>query len=162
MSNVSWYDGCCSKVVVVFVSVVSPTTTVCGSFVGAVVVVVGGGGASSVVLQSIVSRGIILFSLSLCPGLFRVRLGQDTFRWMTCGSCNESLKQVRYPGTCTDGRIKSYEYTYMYVMYKTGYRYLTYISSIFRYYRCTVCELFSPMVILKKCHNCSVSLFPCA
>ena len=42
----------------VFVSVVSPTTTVCGSFVGAVGGG-GGGGASSVVLQSIVGRGII-------------------------------------------------------------------------------------------------------
>ena len=46
----------------VFVSVVSPTTTVCGSFVGAVVGG-GGGAASSVVLQSIVSLGIILFLL---------------------------------------------------------------------------------------------------
>ena len=37
----------------------------------------------------------------------------------------------------TDGGIKSNEYTHIhvYVMYKTGYRYLTYISSIFRYYR---------------------------
>ena len=68
MSNVSWYDGCCSEEVVDFVSVVSPTTTVGGSFVGAVGGG-GGGGASSVVLQSIVGRGIILFSLSL-PGLF--------------------------------------------------------------------------------------------
>ena len=65
MSNVSWYDGCCREEVVVFVSVVSPTTTVCGSFVGAV----GGGGggaASSVVLQSNVSPGII-FSFFCVP-----------------------------------------------------------------------------------------------
>jgi hypothetical protein len=39
--------------VVVFVSVVSPTTTVCGSFVGAV----GGGGAASSVVLSIVTTG---------------------------------------------------------------------------------------------------------
>ena len=54
-----------------FVSVVSPTTTVWGSFVGAVVVG-GGGGASSVVLQSIVGRGIIfsfLCSSYSVPGL---------------------------------------------------------------------------------------------
>ena len=53
----------------VFVSVVSPTTTVCGSFVGAVGG--GGGGAtSSVVLQSIVkcSRRVTLSSPSI-PGL---------------------------------------------------------------------------------------------
>ena len=48
-----------------FVSVVSPTTTVCGSFVGAVVGG-GGGAASSVVLQSIVSPGII-FSFFCVP-----------------------------------------------------------------------------------------------
>ena len=65
----------------VFVSVVSPTTTVWGSFVGAV----GGGGggaASSVVLQSIVS-GIILFfySLFFLTGAFFVfesKLCQET------------------------------------------------------------------------------------
>ena len=54
----------------VFVSLVSPTTTVCGSFVGAV----GGGGggaASSVVLQSIVGRGIIFsFLCSSYSGAF--------------------------------------------------------------------------------------------
>ena len=48
-----------------FVSVVSPTTTVCGSFVGAVVGG-GGGAASSVVLQSNVSPGII-FSFFCVP-----------------------------------------------------------------------------------------------
>ena len=48
----------------VFVSVVSPTTTVCGSFVGAVGGG-GGGGASSVVLQSIVGRGIIFYFVLL-------------------------------------------------------------------------------------------------
>ena len=57
----------------VFVSVVSPTTTVCGSFVGAVGGGGGGGGASSVVLQSIVGHVV-------CPVRgFRVRLCQDTF-----------------------------------------------------------------------------------
>jgi hypothetical protein len=71
MSNVSWYDGCCSEEVVDFVSVVSPTTTVCGSFVGAVGGGGGGGGASSVVLQSVVGRGIIFsFLCSSYSGAF--------------------------------------------------------------------------------------------
>ena len=56
---------------------VSPTTTVCGSFVGAIGSS-GGGAASSVVLQSIVDRGIgrlmidvwLFFSLPSIPGLF--------------------------------------------------------------------------------------------
>jgi len=71
MSNVSWYDGCCSEEVVVFVSLVSPTTTVCGSFVGAVGGG-GGGGASSVVLQSIVGPivGRVIFFISALSVLF--------------------------------------------------------------------------------------------
>ena len=145
----------------VFVSVVSPTTTVCGSFVGAVGGG-GGGGASSVVLQSIVSRKryqvLVYFFFSGVPGL-SCSIG--------CVKTHSGKPEVADTGnrvynTGTDGGIKSNEYTHMYVMYKTGYRYLTYISSIFRYYRTeTVCELFS-LVILKKCHNCSVALFPCA
>ena len=130
MSNGSWYDGCCSEEVVVFVSFVSPTTTVCGSFVGAVGGGVGGG-ASSVVLQSIViSRGIIvifIFVSLFVPGL---SCSIESSRHIPV----IQTKSYRY-GTCTDGGIKSYEYTHMYVMYETGYRYLTYTSSIFRYYR---------------------------
>ena len=43
MSNVSWYDGCCSEEEVVLVFVSPITATVCGSFVGAI----GGGGGVS-------------------------------------------------------------------------------------------------------------------
>ena len=95
----------------VFVSVVSPTTTVCGSFVGAV----GGGGggaASSVVLQSIVSRGIIFsFLCSSYSGAFEFdRVKTHSMLWAT--------RKLRYTGTRyrytgTDGGIKSNEYTCM-------------------------------------------------
>ena len=71
MSNVSWYDGCCSEEVVVFVSFVSPTTTACVSFVGAVGGD-GGGAASSVVLHSIVTESNS--GLSLLGGLSRYPL----------------------------------------------------------------------------------------
>ena len=70
MSNVSWYDGCCSEEVVVFVS---PTTTVCGSFVGAIGGS-GGGAASSVVLQSIVDRGIGRLMIDGCIFLWAFRV----------------------------------------------------------------------------------------
>jgi hypothetical protein len=70
-------------------------------------------------------------------------LCQDTFRWK-----RKSYKSTGTVPVRTEESNRMNKHTCMYVMYKTGYRYLTYISSIFRYYR-TVCELFS-LVILKK------------
>jgi len=113
--------------VVVFVSVVSPTTTVCGSFVGAV----GGGGggaASSVVLQFIVRTCYVLpvWYHFFIPGLSSPV--QDTFRARKV-TVSRRVHVVRVPGSKgTDGGIKSNEYTHMYVMYKTGYKSF-YISS---------------------------------
>ena len=116
MSNVSWYDGCCSEEVVVFVS---STTTVCGSFVGAID---GGEAASSVVLQSIVNRhSLSLFLQS--PGLSRRRIGDTSARRNHESTCR----------MCTTGTEESNQMcTHMYVMYKTGLVwYLTYIISVF-------------------------------